>query len=252
MNDRAFEFFLQFHHGTPRQGPGTAESTADAFHRIERFLPPSPAILDLGCGSGAQTIVLAGLTSGTILAVDSNTVFVEALNRQLVDRGLRERVTTRVGDMNALDLPPEGFDLLWCEGALFVLGFERGLRLLRPLLRGSALAVVSEATWLRPIDQAPPEVRSFWSEAYPPMTDVEGNLALARQAGFEPLDHFTLPAEGWAAYVDPLERRMTEVLARHRGDPDAEEAARSERREFVMFREHLGWFGYEFYLLRRA
>ncbi len=45
---------------------------------------------------------------------------------------------------------------------------------------------------------------------------------------------------------------MDEVLAANRGDPDAEEAARAERREFAMFREHLGWFGYEFFLLQRS
>jgi hypothetical protein len=28
MNDRSFQFFLQFHHGIPRQGPGTPEATA--------------------------------------------------------------------------------------------------------------------------------------------------------------------------------------------------------------------------------
>jgi hypothetical protein len=84
------------------------------------------------------------------------------------------------------------------------------------------------------------------------MTDVEGNLALARRAGYATLAHFTLPAEGWAAYVDPLERQMNEVLAQHPGNPDAEEAARAERREFAMFRENLRWFGYEFFLLQRA
>jgi hypothetical protein len=45
---------------------------------------------------------------------------------------------------------------------------------------------------------------------------------------------------------------MDEVLAESPGDPDAEEAARAERREFAMFRQHLGWFGYEFFLLRRT
>jgi SAM-dependent methyltransferase len=252
MNDRAFQFFLQFHHGIPRQGPGTPEATADAFHRLQDLLPPAPAILDLGCGSGGQTLTLASLTEGTLLAIDSNTVFIEELKLRLARGGLRARVTAQLGDMNALGLPPGSFDLIWCEGALFVLGFERGLRLLRPLLRGPALVVVSEAVWLRPTAEVPSEVRAFWAEAYPPMTDVGGNLALARQVGYEPLDHFTLPAEGWAAYVDPVERRMSEVLAHHEGDLDAEEAARSERREFAMFRENRGYFGYEFFLLRRT
>lgn len=247
----AFQFFLRFHQGLLRKGPGTDAATADAFRRVQPLLPPSPSILDVGCGGGAQTLVLAGLTPGTILAVDSYPPFVEELRARVVERGLSGRVTARVADMKALGLPSGSFDLVWCEGAIFVLGFEDGLRTFRPLLRGSGVVVVTEATWMRPIEQVPPEVRAFWAEGYPPMTDVEGNLAMARRAGYAVVEHFKLPAEGWAAYVDPLERHMEQVLAENPGDPGAEEAARAERREFAMFREHLGWFGYEFFLLRR-
>lgn len=252
MNERAFQFFLQFHHGTPRQGPGTTEATTEAFRRIEALLPPSPAILDLGCGSGGQTLTLATLTPGTILGVDFYPPFVEDLRRRVREGGLAGRVTAEVGDMKALELPPGSFDLVWCEGAIFATGFEQGLRNFRPLLRGPGLAVVSEAVWLRPLEEVPPDVVAFWRECYAAITDVEANLALARRAGFEAIDHFTLPAAGWLAYVDAVEQRMNEVLARHPGDPDAEAAAASERREFAAFRENQGWFGYEFFLLRRS
>ncbi len=252
MNERAFQFFLQFHHGVLRKGPGTDAATAEAFRRVQPLLPSSPSILDVGCGGGAQTLVLAALTPGTLLAVDSYPPFIEELRERAAARGLSDRVTARVGDMKALGLPPGSFDLVWCEGALFVLGFEEGLRTLRPLLRGPGVLVATEAAWLRPPEEAPPEVRAFWAQGYPAITGVEGNLALARRAGFAPLGHFTLPEEGWAAYVDPLERRVDEVLAANPGNPDAEEAARNERREFAMFREHLSWFGYEFFLLRRS
>lgn len=256
MNDRSFQFFLQFHHGIPRKGPGSAEATTRAFRRIEPLLPRAPAVLDLGCGGGAQTLTLASLTAGSILAMDSYPVFIEELRGQLVARGgalpFLGRVTAQVGDMKALGLPPASFDLVWCEGALFVLGFEAGLRTLGPLLRGPGIVAVTEAVWLRPLEEVPPDVRAFWAEGYPAITDVEGNLALARRAGFAPQGHFTLSAECWAAYVDPLERHMNEVLARHPDDPDAEEAAKRERREFAMFRENLRWFGYEFFLLQRA
>ncbi len=252
MTDRSFQFFLKFHEGIPRQGPGTVEATQRAFRRIEPLLPPAPAILDVGCGSGGQTLTLAALSVGNILAVDFNPAFIESLRASLVERGLERRVTARVGDMHALGLPPASFDLVWCEGAMFILGFQRGLETLRPLLRDHGFAVVSEATWLVPREEAPPEVRAFWDAEYPSITDVAGTLARAREAGFVPVDHFTLPEEGWAAYVDPLERRMNEVLAEHPGDPDAEQAERRERREFAMFRQHLRWFGYEFYLLRRG
>lgn len=252
MNQKAFEYFLEFHREIPRKGPGTAAATAEAFRRIAPLLPPSPAILDVGCGGGAQTLTLAALTGGTILAVDVHPPFVEELRRRLAADGLEGRVTARVADMRALGLAPASFDLVWSEGALFVLGFEHGLRTLRPLLRGPGLVVVTESVWLAPREEIPPGVRAFWDEGYPAITDVAGNLALAGRAGYAVLDHFTLPAEGWAAYVDPLERRMAEVLAAHPGDPDAEEAARRERRELAMFRENLRWFGYEFFLLRRS
>ncbi len=252
MNDRSFQFFLQFHQGVLRKGPGTDAATAEAFRRVEPLLPPRPAILDVGCGGGAQTLALAALTPGTILAVDRYPPFVEEVRERAAARGLSDRVTAVVGDMKALGLPPASFDLVWCEGAIFVLGFETGLRTFGPLLRDPGVVVLTEATWLQPVEQVPSDVRAFWTEAYPAITDVEGNLALARRAGFAPLAHFTLPEEGWAAYVDPLEAHMNEVLAANPGDPDAEEAARRERREFAMFREHLRWFGYEFFLLRRS
>lgn len=251
MSDRSFQFFLQFHHGIPRQGPGTAEATARAFRRIEALLPPAPSILDLGSGSGAQTLTLASLTDGTILAIDLYPPFLEALAQRVVQGGLEGRVTARVGDMTKLELPPASFDLVWCEGAIAPLGFERGLEVVRPLLRGPGLVVLSEAVWLVPPAEAPEEVRRFWAEGYPAITDVAGNLALARRAGFAAVDHFTLEPEGWAAYVDPLERRMNEVLASRPGDPDAEAAAERERREFAMFRQNLRYFGYEFFLLQR-
>ncbi len=252
MNERAFRFFLEFHHGVLRKGPGTDAATAEAFRRVQPLLPPAPSILDVGCGGGAQTLALAALTPGTILAVDRYPPFVDELRERAAARGVSDRVTARVGDMKDLGLPPASFDLVWCEGALFVLGFEQGLRTLRPLLRDPGVLVATESVWLRPVQEVPADVRAFWAEGYPAITDVEGNLALARRAGFAPLGHFTLPAEGWAAYVDPLERRVEEVLAAHPGDPDAQEAARRERREFAMFREHLRWFGYEFFLLRRS
>ncbi|HEY3449597.1 MAG TPA: class I SAM-dependent methyltransferase [Myxococcales bacterium] len=251
MSDRSFQFFLQFHQGVPRQGPGLAEATVDAFRRIQALLPPEPRILDLGCGSGGQTVTLAGLTAGTILAVDINEPFIEEMRRHLAQHGLEGRVTAQVGDMNALGLPPRSFDLVWCEGALFVTGFERGLRIIHELLRGPGLAVVSEAAWLRPTEEIPRDVFEFWMESYPAIVGVEENLALARKAGFEVLDHFTLAAEGWSAYVDPVERRMNEVLAKNPGDADAEKAAERERREIAMFRKNRGWFGYEFYLLKK-
>ncbi len=250
MSDRSFEFFLQFHRNVPRQGPGTPEATAKAFRGVRPFLPPAPKILDLACGSGGQTMVLAGLTEGPILAVDLHPRFLEELRQQAEKAQLSHRITAEPGDMKALDLGTRKFDLVWCEGAIYIVGFQRGLEMIRALLEPSGVVVVSDAVWLKPADQAPDIVVECWKQC-PAMTTISDNLAMAEAAGFTVLDHFTLPREGWDAYIDPVEARMNEVLAVVGDDPDAQAAAEAERKEFAAFRGNEGSVGYEFFLLRR-
>ncbi len=250
MSNRSFEFFLQFHRNVPRQGPGTPEATAEAFRRVRPFLPPAPKILDLACGSGGQTLVLGGLSEGPILAIDFHSSFLDELRQRAEEAQLSHRITAQLGDMKALDLGTRKFDLVWCEGAIYIVGFERGLKMIRSLLEPSGVGVVSDAVWLKPADQAPAIVVECWKQC-PEMTTISANLAMAERAGFTVLGHFTLPREGWDAYIDPVEARMNEVLAVVGDDPDAQIAAEDERKEFAAFRGNDGYVGYEFFLLRR-
>ncbi len=51
-------FVFTMHEGLPRQGPGSNACTRKAFSMLTN-LPARPEILDIGCGSGMQTIELA-------------------------------------------------------------------------------------------------------------------------------------------------------------------------------------------------
>jgi len=75
------------------------------------------------------------------------------------------------------------FDLVWSEGAVYVMGFATGLRAWRPLVRPAGLVVVTEATWFTDAPSA--RARSFWADAYPAMTDVTTNERIAAQAGYQ-------------------------------------------------------------------
>ena len=54
------------------------------------------------------------------------------------------------GDMRQLDFEPASFDLIWCEGAAYIMGVEAALRAWRPLLKPGGRLALSEAAWLRP------------------------------------------------------------------------------------------------------
>ena len=76
-----------------------------------RDLAVSPAVVDLGCGVGGQTLHLSELTSGTVVAIDSHAASIERLRATAAARGLSHRI--RAG------LPPASFDLAWSAGALY-------------------------------------------------------------------------------------------------------------------------------------
>jgi precorrin-6B methylase 2 len=72
------ELFYEIFAGLPRQGPGDRHSTLRALKSIPG-LPYFACILDIGCGTGNQTIDLAGAINGQIIAADNHQPFLDTL-----------------------------------------------------------------------------------------------------------------------------------------------------------------------------
>ncbi len=243
-------FFMEIHSGNPREGPGSRASTTRAFQLLTE-LPPRPCILDVGCGPGMQTMDLARLTGGAITAVDNHPPYLEALRTHIDARGLETRVRAVKGDMTALDFGPERFDLIWSEGAIYIMGFEQGLRQWCKLLKPGGYLAVTELSWLT---EDPPEAaRSFWAKGYPAMQTVDANLAVIEACGYRPNGHFTLPAsDWWANYYNPIAAKLPTFRKKHHAHPAAQAAADMELAEMALFRKYADAYGYVFYTLRRA
>jgi cyclopropane fatty-acyl-phospholipid synthase-like methyltransferase len=103
--------FFEVYEALPRQGPGNHTSTARALSFCSD-LPPSSAVLDLGCGIRVQTLHLAELTAGTIVAIDNHAPSIERLKTTLAERGYSKRVHAVVGDMAHPEQPLDSFDLI--------------------------------------------------------------------------------------------------------------------------------------------
>ncbi len=238
--------FFTVYDDLPRHGPGSDACTREALQRLPP-LPPGARVVDLGCGAGAQTLVLAEALRTRVIAVDLHRPFLERLQARARERGLGALIEAQQQDMGALTLPESSVDLLWSEGAVYHLGFEPGLRRWRPLLAPGGLAALSECTWLT--DERPAEAAHFWGEAYPTMGTLDENRAAARAAGYEVLDTFTLPASAWwDAYYTPLLQRVEQLRAR--GDASLEVALTSAEQEVRLYRLYGHSYGYVFYLLR--
>jgi ubiquinone/menaquinone biosynthesis C-methylase UbiE len=249
MTSRADEIFFEVFEELPRQGPGNLACTRRAL-KLCRELPSSPRVADLGCGAGAQTLHLASLFDGSILAIDSHPPLIERLRAKLKEQSLSGRVEARVADMSALDLPPKSFDLVWSEGALYNLGLETALPMCAYLLCSGGYLAFTEAVW-RATDP-PPEVLEAFAD-YPTMGGVEDVVSLIEANAYSLVDHFDLPDEAWwADFYVPMEQRIEALRVKYAEDVEALSVLDEAAKEPQMHRRNGHHYGYEFFIAQRT
>jgi len=253
MNDldpRLREVFFDVQRGLPRQGPGGDHSTARAL-ALCSDLPDKPGVLDIGCGPGMQTVALANATSGNVIAVDTCDEYLDELRRRLDSASLSGRVDVINADMAALNLAEASFDLIWCEGAAYVMGVREALTAWRPLLRGRGYLAFSELVWLD--GQPDREVAEFFADEYPAMTNVESVRRVVRDTGYEPVADFTLPDSAWwDDYYTPLASKLPALQEKYRGDEQALSVVAMTEREIDMRRRFGQSYGYQFFVARNS
>ena len=247
---RYWEIFFEVFESLPRQGPGN-RACAERALDLCRDLPRSPAVLDLGCGVGGQTLHLAELIgSGSIVAIDSHAPSIERLRAVAAARGLAQRIDAIVGDMASPQQPRGSFDLIWSEGALYNLGLRNALRICHDLLRPGGYLAFTDSVWRK--DNPPPAIKASFEIEYPTMGRLEDDLAAIRDGGFDLAGHFTLPDEAWwEDFYTPMEARIAELRDRYSGDVAASTVLEQIAEEPRMHRLHCDFYAYEFFVARR-
>ena len=82
------EVFFEIHSDNPREGPGSFESTKQAFDSLTN-LPLIPKILDIGCGPGKQTFDLLEMSDANIIAIDNHQPFLDTIQNRINIEGIK-------------------------------------------------------------------------------------------------------------------------------------------------------------------
>lgn len=256
--ERPPEFFFEiFDASLPRLGPGDEASTKRALNTLLAAMSRGKdgaggplRILDIGCGNGAQTVCLAQHVDGSILAVDNHPPFLDELQRRAVAAGVSGKIQVCLRDMQTLTEEDGPFDLIWSEGALFVMGFREGLAACSALLPPGGGLAVSELAWLR--SDPPEDCRRFWAEEYPAMTSIAANLATIEGCGYEVIEHFVQPQSAWwEPYYHPLEQRLAPLRKRYAADAERLALIEAIQKEIDCYRQYAAFYGNVLYVMRR-
>ncbi len=244
------DLLCETHIGLERQGPGSAEMTVKALS----FLGPldtNARVMDLGCGTGGQTMVLAQHIVGSIVGVDYFPDFVRVFNDQAQKLNLQDRVHAIVGTMENLPFQHEAFDLIWSEGAIDNIGFENGLRYWRDYLKKDGHIAVTTASWFA--DERPAEIEKWWLDAVPDMDTITHDISVMQKAGYAFVAAFALPEKCWTEdYFVPREAAGKVLLEKYPGNPAVEEYVRNDRYEAELYEKYKQYYGYVFYIGKKT
>ena len=236
-----YEYFSN----TERQGPGSSEETLKALRFIDGLTEKSK-IVDIGCGTGGQTMVLGENTSCEIIGIDSWQGFINQFNENARIRHLENRVKGIVGTMENLPFQEDEFDLIWSEGAIYNIGFERGINEWRKFLKKGGYIAVTENTWFT--EKRPSEIQEFWDTIYPEIDTISNKVAQMQKAGYLPIATYMLPESIWLDYYSQQKLRREDFLKKYKGNKTVEEFIDSQRYEAELYYKYKAYYGYMFYI----
>ena len=188
--------------------------TRKAFRTIPKV--DRPRILDIGCGSGVSTLELAKLSCGNVIGIDIDKPALEKFARRIKETGLTNRIQVINCSMFDMDFPEESFDIVWVEGSIYAIGFERGLREWKRLLKSSGFMVVHDE-----------------------QGNVREKLEQISNCGYELLGYFMLSKEiWWTEYFAPLEKWIAESKTVYIDDPQILEELHQAQLELDMYKKY--------------
>jgi DNA-binding transcriptional MerR regulator/ubiquinone/menaquinone biosynthesis C-methylase UbiE len=212
-NQEYMEQFFSVYELMERPGPGSKDATLRAFKSIQHKVDINK-ILDIGCGKGSASLVLAEVCDAQITAVDNHAPFLQSLQQKAEKLGLSDRITPVNASMLELPYSDQSFDLLWAEGTAYIMGVEKALREWKRLIPAGGYLFFSDLVLTT--DQPSPECVEFWKTGYPDMTTPENRQQLAEQLGYRVVDSFFLPREDWSAFYADMQRQL-EAVSKHSG-----------------------------------
>lgn len=246
MNMEVPLYFYTAYMNLERLSPGSEDTTLKAIDKINIDACNELNILDIACGVGTSTILLANyFKNSTVEAFDLFKHYVDILNEKIAENDLQDRVFSYVMNMDDPDFANEEFDIVFCEASCEIIGFKRALDEWKRLLKPERYLIMSDISWIsKPSDES----KRFWKNIYMEVDTIESKIRQIEVAGYEFIDYVIVPKEDWIDYHNKLEKNLNKL----NGDKSAKEFVNQLKKEIEIYRKNSGDYSYVFYILKKV
>lgn len=229
-----------------RLSPGSVDTTLKMLDKIDININDSLNILDIACGVGSSTILLADyFKNAEVEAIDLFKHYLEIADEKIAENNLDDRVFTYQMDMNDPDFANEEFDIVFCESSIEIIGFKRGLNEWKRLLKHEGYLIVSDVSWI-----SKPSSKSikFWKNIYGEVDTIENKISQIEDAGYEFIDYVIVPEDDWKGYHKKLEKNLNTLTT----DKSAKDFVGQLKKEIDHYSQNSDDYSYVFYIMKKA
>ncbi len=245
------KLLIDLHKGACRQGPGGDAETLRAIDLAGLNRNKSLKIADIGCGTGAAALLMARLLDARITAVDFLQDFLDVLKTRAQNEGVAEKISPLCASMQNLPFASEEFDVIWSEGAIYNIGFAKGVSDWIRYLKPGGMLIVSEITWIT--GTRPPEIQNYWNSEYPEIDTASAKIEVLEKTGYSPVGYFILPEHCWLDnYYGPMRCSFQAFLNRNGNSKEACSIVEAERREIELYEKFKAHYSYGVYIARKS
>ena len=237
-------FFYMAYKDLDRLSPGSEDTTLKALDKVDLNRENNLNILDIACGVGSSTILLADyFNASTVEAFDLFKHYIGSLDEKIAENNLEDRVFSYVMDMRDPDFANEEFDIVFCEASAEIMGFGKALKEWKRLLKPNGYLIVSDVSWLQKPSK---ESKDFWKTTYDEIDTIENKISQIKEAyGF--IDNVTVPKSDWESYYEKLESNLNKIDS----DKSAKDFVGQLRKEIGVYRRNSDDYSYVFYVMKK-
>lgn len=241
------DLIIDFYKNLDYLGPNCEDQTVNALNYIQLPNDNSIKVVDIGCGTGRQSEILATELGGKITAIDLFEEFVESAKMRSFQKNLN--ISVFCGDMGDLPFEEEEFDLIYSEGAIYNIGFENGINYWKKFIKPNGYLIVSEVSWTS--EKRPEEIQSYWNNEYKEIDTCKNKIKQLEKAGYELIKNFILPQRCWENYYNNVEEEFDSFLKRQNDSKEALDFVEELKEEIRVYNKYKEYFSYVFYIAKK-